>query len=121
MRLPKGDIRREDRRWILSLHAVHTCKHELHRGWRDATHATKAQLNYPTGLASDGSVVFIADRGNNCIRKWDGQIDGVVQTVAGNCELGAWGFKDGRGTEARFSGPSKLALGARLELMHGWC
>ena len=32
----------------------------------------EAELNYPTGLATDGSVVFIADRGNNCIRKWDG-------------------------------------------------
>ena len=43
------------------------------RGYRDSADTPKeAELNYPTGLATDGSVVFIADRGNNCIRKWDG-------------------------------------------------
>ena len=80
------------------------------RGWRDAADGTAAELNYPTGLASDGSVVFIADRGNNCLRRWGGKASSEVVTVAGNCALGEWGLLDGKGTAARFSGPSNLAL-----------
>ena len=80
------------------------------RGWRDAADGTAAELNYPTGLASDGSVVFIADRGNNCIRRWGGKTSSEVVTIAGDCALGEWGLLDGKGTAARFSGPSNLAL-----------
>ncbi len=80
------------------------------RGWRDAINGTAADLNYPTGLASDGIVVFIADRGNNCIRRWGGTTHAEVTTVAGDCALGEWGHVDGKGTAARFSGPSNLAL-----------
>lgn len=80
------------------------------RGWRDAEEGTAADLNYPTGLASDGTVVYIADRGNNCIRRWAGHANSQLATVAGDCALGAWGHVDGKGTAARFSGPSNLAL-----------
>ena len=59
------------------------------RGFRDSSNSSQAELNYPAGLACHGSVVYIADRGNNCIRRWDGEREGVVATVAGNCELGS--------------------------------
>ena len=54
-------------------------------------------LNYPTGVGMDRvhQILYIADRGNNCIRRWDGKIGGAVSTVAGNCELGEWGYVDG--------------------------
>lgn len=80
------------------------------RGWRDARNGTTADLNYPTGLASDGTVVYIADRGNNCIRRWGGKAHTEVTTIAGDCQLGEWGHVDGKGIVARFSGPSNLAL-----------
>ena len=80
------------------------------RGWHDAVEGTAADLNYPTGLASDGTVVFIADRGNNCIRRWGGKANAGVTTIAGDCSLGEWGHVDGKGPAARFSGPTNLAL-----------
>ena len=33
-----------------------------------------------------------------------------MTTIAGDCALGAWGWVDGLGKAARFSGPSSLAL-----------
>ncbi len=43
--------------------------------------ATSAQLNGPTGLGTDGSAIYIADAGNNIIRKLSG---GIISPVAGN-------------------------------------
>ena len=50
--------------------------------------------------------VVRAYAGNNCIRKWDQ----MVTTVAGDCASGEWGLRDGNGADARFSGPTQLAL-----------
>lgn len=82
------------------------------RGFTDSSDPSVAELNYPTGLAARGTTVYIADRGNNCIRRWSQ----TVTTVAGDCKQGRWGLVDGLGASARFSGPSNLALLPTLEI-----
>jgi len=84
------------------------------RGWRDNADARKAGLNYPTGLAvqsgaeGDAVAVYIADRGNNCIRRYT-IASRALDTIAGDCN-GGWGYADGMAMAARFSGPTQLAL-----------
>jgi trimeric autotransporter adhesin len=53
----------------------------------DGAAATAAELNYPFGVAIDGSGnMYIADEFNNCIRKVDPS--GVISTFAGNVTYG---------------------------------
>jgi sugar lactone lactonase YvrE len=70
--------------------------------------ATSAQLNLPAGVAVDSNgILYIADTGNNCIRKVDE--NGIITTVAGNATagfLGDWG----PATSAELSGPTGVAL-----------
>jgi len=57
----------------------------------DGSPATTAELNYPAGVAFDGSGnLFIADEHNQKVREVDG-ITGIINTVAGNGYL-AGGF-----------------------------
>jgi|GEM_PF-969054 len=66
----------------------------------DGGPATSAQLNYPSGLTFDSSGnMYIADRGNNRIRKVDSS--GKISTIAGN------------GTNG-YSGDYGLAISAQL-------
>lgn len=67
---------------------------------------THAAFNTPSGLAldSDGNL-FVADTGNNRIRKITPA--GLVSTVAGD---GTAGYVDGPGTQARFDGPIGVAV-----------
>lgn len=79
------------------------------RGCHDSGSTTDAGMNYPTGLALDpisNTTVFIADRGNNCIRAMKGE---SLWTVAGNCCSGSWGLRDGAGDSALFSGPTAIS------------
>lgn len=74
-------------------------------GLVDAT-GQSARFNSPNGLVSDPSGnVYVADRGNHCIRKVTAS--GVVTTIAGN---GTAGFADGQGSAAMFSSPVAVAL-----------
>jgi sugar lactone lactonase YvrE len=68
--------------------------------------AHEARFNGPIGVAvnKDG-VVFVADTYNDCIRAIE---NGVVRTIAGINEPG---YRDGRGTEARFDTPCGIAVG----------
>jgi len=51
--------------------------------------ATNAELNVPYGVAIDGSGnVFIADSGNNRIRKVS--TNGIISTVAGMARMAFW-------------------------------
>lgn len=58
---------------------------------------TAASFNSPQGLTTDGFNVYVADSGNNKIRKVDAS--GNVSTVAGS---GTAAFNDGTGTKASF-------------------
>lgn len=67
-----------------------------------------ASFNNPTGIAVDASGhVYVADSGNNVIRKITP--DGAVSTLAGS---GSRGSTDGAGTEASFSNPVGIAVDA---------
>ncbi|MGI9087625.1 MAG: NHL repeat-containing protein [Chthoniobacterales bacterium] len=75
-------------------------------GSADGTGAT-ARFNYPIGLAVDGSSnVYVADSGNNTIRKITSA--GVVTTLAGSA--GHPGFADGSGPIAQFCSPRGVAV-----------
>lgn len=64
-----------------------------------------ARFNHPTGIAVDETgAVFVADTGNNCIRKI--APDGHVSTVAGSRD---GGFHNGLRLEARFNLPAGIA------------
>ncbi|MDR2334034.1 MAG: putative Ig domain-containing protein [Burkholderiaceae bacterium] len=74
----------------------------------DGAAATAAQLSFPSGVAVDSSGnLFIADYGNNRIRKVD--TSGIIKTVAGN---GSGGFGgDGlAATAAQLYHPSGVAV-----------
>jgi hypothetical protein len=70
--------------------------------------AINARLNLPSGLAVAGTfVLYIADSGNNVIRKISS--DGTITTFAGN---GTSGYSGDRGlaVDAQISGPSGIAV-----------
>ena len=78
--------------------------------------ATQALLSRPTGIAvaSDGSL-YIADTANQRIRRVGP--DGIITTVAGT-SIGFAG-DGGPATQAKFSGPTSVALGADGSLYIG--
>jgi sugar lactone lactonase YvrE len=76
------------------------------RGFVDAT-GTQARFSYPTRVVEVGGALFVADSGNNAIRRID-LSSGAVSTFAGST-TGAAGNADGVGTAATFSLPAGLA------------
>ena len=77
-------------------------------GQADGTGAV-ARFSSPYGIAADGNGnVYVADSGNNTIRKIV-IATGVVTTIAGTA--GTTGSSDGTGTAARFNNPCGLAAG----------
>jgi sugar lactone lactonase YvrE len=73
-------------------------------GFRD-----RARFHAPAGIALDpAGNLWIADSGSHTIRMMTG--DGFVTTIAG--VPGSTGFADGALTEAKFSQPRGIALGA---------
>lgn len=67
-----------------------------------------ARFFMPEATAVDkAGNVYVGDTKNETVRKITPE--GVVTTLAGKAEK--WGFQDGIGSEARFSGPSGLAVG----------
>ncbi|NQX68127.1 copper amine oxidase [Paenibacillus alba] len=68
--------------------------------------SSEAFFNEPSGLAVDAKGnVYVADSGNNAIRKID--VNGQVTTLAGN---GVQGNKDGKGAAAFFNHPTDVAV-----------
>jgi sugar lactone lactonase YvrE len=67
--------------------------------------AAQAQLDHPCGLTVDAAgVVYVADRGNNVVRKIAG---GQVTTLAGS---GTAGLLDGAAAQAQFDAPYTVAV-----------
>ncbi|MGI4751407.1 MAG: gliding motility-associated C-terminal domain-containing protein [Janthinobacterium lividum] len=86
---------------------VTTFAGNLQAGSSDGTGNT-AYFNNPMGLAADAlGNVYVADVGNNKIRKIDPS--GIVTTVAGS---GTKTFADGIGTAAGFNNPQSITLDA---------
>jgi streptogramin lyase len=83
---------------------------------RDGTNS-HALFNYPTGIAADPSGnLFVADTGNNAIRKVTpvaGTTNWAVTTIAGNVK---YGFADGTNSAARFNGPVGIAVDANSDV-----
>ncbi len=70
----------------------------------DGSLATSCDLNNPTSVALDPALnIYIADKGNHCIRKITGT---TVTTVAGLC--GTFGSTTGDGTSARLYSPNYI-------------
>lgn len=102
-----GDEENNRIRKITPAGVVSTFAGDGNAGYINATGAA-AEFNTPTGIAVDASGnVYVADRGNNRIRKITPT--GVVSTLAGN---GTGAFKDGIGTDAEFNGPIGVAVDA---------
>jgi hypothetical protein len=72
-------------------------------GATDAT-GTSARFYYPYGITTDGTNLYVADRGNNRIRKIVIST-GVVTTLAGS---GLTGSTDATGTSASFHHPEGI-------------
>ncbi|HEY0245693.1 MAG TPA: hypothetical protein VGC01_09030, partial [Mucilaginibacter sp.] len=86
-------------------------------GYADGSTPSIIEFNSPQGVAVDGSGnVYVADRGNNLIRKITQA--GVVSTVAGRlaavgfAQSTAPGYADGTGDLAIFNSPNALACDA---------
>ena len=76
----------------------------------DGGPAVAARLSWPRDVAVDGAGnLYIADRGNNCIRRVDPS--GIITTIAGTCS-GAGGYSgdNGPAVAARLSLPSGVAV-----------
>jgi DNA-binding beta-propeller fold protein YncE len=92
------------RKIVISTGAVTTLAGSVAGGSLNAT-GTAASFNSPTGVATDGTNVYVADSGNNMIR----QIvisTGVVTTLAGSVAGGSF---NATGTAASFSMPYGVA------------
>lgn len=92
-------------RKITSAGVVTTIAGDGNASFLDAN-GTSAKFSSPTGIAVDGNgtLVYVADTGNNRIRKIT--TAGVVTTMAGS---GATGSTDGNGGDATFYSPAGIA------------
>jgi sugar lactone lactonase YvrE len=72
-----------------------------------------AQFNEPTGLLVHNDNLYVADFGNNRIRKVS-LVTFVVETFAGS---GIPGYKDGDDSLVSFKGPTGLAINDNFELL----
>ena len=73
-------------------------------------YATQAELHYPVGIFIDSNAyIYIADAGNNCIRKIN--TTGIITTIAGNGIAGYSG-DGGQATNAELSDTPGIAFDA---------
>lgn len=90
------------RRLVLSSGAVSTIAGQAGvAGHADGTGAA-ATFNYPDGITTDGTNLYVADTSNDTVRKIV-IANGVVTTLAGTATVA--GHADGTGTAATFYGP----------------
>ena len=68
----------------------------------------ESELAQPSGLATDGQKLYVADAENSAVRSADTVASGRVATIAGG-ELFVFGDVDARGVQARFQHPLGIA------------
>jgi hypothetical protein len=68
--------------------------------------ATSAAINSPQGVATDGTNIYFADTGNNCIKKIDSS--GVISAAAGTCGASGANANGAVGT-AKLNSPQQIA------------
>lgn len=85
-----------------------------HPGMYGAVDGPAALFNYPCGIVADnvGANIYIADTGNNTIRKVS---SGIVTTIAG-LAAGLGGNADGTNTTARFLAAGAVAVDASANI-----
>ena len=89
-----------------SQYFVSTYSGKPNGGFDNGTIAT-ATFNSPFGMCIDkNNNIYIADAGNNCIRKIN-TVTGTVTTLAGT---GTPGWKDGAADQAKFSSPADVCV-----------
>jgi hypothetical protein len=97
------DGNNEIRRIVIATGAVTTLAGSTTRGNADGTGAA-ASFNQPSGITTDGTNLYVAEMGNNEIRKIV-IATGAVTTLAGSTTAG---HADDTGTAASFSGPADI-------------
>jgi sugar lactone lactonase YvrE len=70
----------------------------------------KATFSQPSGLATDGKMLYVADSESSTIRAVETKEDGVTTSVAGSNNLFGFGLVDGKRGDARFQHPLCVAL-----------
>jgi DNA-binding beta-propeller fold protein YncE len=93
------------RKIVIATGVVSTLAGSITSGHADGT-GTAAGFNYPCGLATDGTNLYVADSSNNEIRKIV-IATGDVTTFAGSTTKGS---ADGTGTAAGFNNPSGITI-----------
>lgn len=77
----------------------------------DGRPASRASINYPIGVASDGNGnLLFSDRYNNCVRKIDLSGKGIITTIAGTGQPGYSG-EGGLAEDAQLNGPAGILVG----------
>jgi hypothetical protein len=89
------------RKIVISTGVVTTVAGTGSNGSADNTTGTSASFNYPSGITTDGTNLYVADSSNHLIRKIVIST-GAVTTVAGT---GSTGSANGTGTSASFNYP----------------
>lgn len=80
--------------------------------------ATNAKLNFPQGVAMDSAGnLFIADTGNNVIRKVAASTQ-MISTIAGTAGAGGYSGDGGLATSATLNGPLAVALDSTGTLLY---
>ncbi|MBT6585818.1 MAG: hypothetical protein HON77_16080, partial [Gammaproteobacteria bacterium] len=93
------------RKIVISTKEVSTIAGSNPSGYIDGE-GTAAKFNYPWGITTDGTNLYVGDGDNNVIRKIVIST-GVVSTLAGS---GIIGSEDGTGTDTSFKMPKGLIL-----------
>ena len=87
-----------------------SCGYAPESGFTDGERCA-ARFSFPSGLALQGQVVYVADRGNHAIRRIDRVDGGVVTTIAGAAPpTPVSGVRAGSIANARFNQPFAVAL-----------
>lgn len=95
------------RKIVIATGSVITFAGSVAAGAGDNTTGTSATFQHPGGITTDGFYLYVADTGNNTIRRI-AIASGAVTTMAGAAFLAGGAVDNAIGTSATFSGPSGI-------------